>query len=153
MDRHPSPSRSRPPAERTSPPSLGAEAAPGSRAAGSESFGRSDRILARADFKETYQSGRKTVGRCLVFFVRPNGRAGPRIGITVTKKCGGAVVRNRVRRRVRELYRRRFRPVLAAAGGGGLDLVVNVRPEGAAAALETLSVDFDRLLSRLKGTR
>lgn len=139
--------------ERTSSPPRGAEAAPGSRAAGRESFARSERILSRADFKETYRAGRKTVGRCLVFFVRPNGREGPRIGITVTKKCGGAVARNLVRRRVRELYRRRFRPALAEASADPLDLVVNVRPEGAAAPLETLSADFDRLLSRLKGAR
>ena len=41
----------------------------------------------------------------LVLYARPNRSATNRVGITVSKKLGGAVVRNRVRRRLREVYR------------------------------------------------
>ena len=58
----------------------------------------------------------------LVLYARPNHTAGNRIGITTGKKLGHAVVRNRVRRRLREIYRLhedRFAP--------GWDIVVVAR--------------------------
>lgn len=42
---------------------------------------------------------------CIVFYARKNHLGKNRVGITVSKKLGGAVVRNRVRRRLREVYR------------------------------------------------
>ncbi len=41
----------------------------------------------------------------LVLYARKNGTQTNRVGITVSKKLGGAVVRNRIRRRLREVYR------------------------------------------------
>ena len=58
----------------------------------------------------------------LVLYARKNHTATNRVGVTVSKKLGGAVVRNRVRRRVREVYRlneSRFAP--------GWDIVVVAR--------------------------
>jgi ribonuclease P protein component len=85
------------------------------------------------------------VGRYVVVF----GLAGEgdvcRLGITATRKIGGAVVRNRTRRRVRELFRG-HRDLLAGWRG---DLVVNVRPGCAGAAWCDLAEDFARCLSKL----
>jgi ribonuclease P protein component len=85
------------------------------------------------------------VGRYLVVF----GLAGEgevcRLGITATRKTGGAVVRNRARRRIRELFRAQQKLL---AGWGG-DVVVNVRQGCAGAAWGELVEDFARCLNRL----
>jgi ribonuclease P protein component len=78
-------------------------------------FGRSHRLLRRADFGKVYESGRKAHGRFVTLFAlrRPDAdEAAPapwRLGLTATRKTGGAVQRNRQRRRIREFFRLRQR--------------------------------------------
>lgn len=59
---------------------------------------------------------------CLVLYARPNHSNTNRVGVTVSKKLGGAVVRNRVRRRLREVYR-----LNEAQFSRGWDIVVVAR--------------------------
>ncbi len=56
-------------------------------------------------FRRLYSKGKSAVSPCLALYVRRNGRKENRLGITVSTKVGKAVVRNRVRRRIREAYR------------------------------------------------
>lgn len=56
-------------------------------------------------FRRLYAKGKSGVTPCLAVYVRRSGRAGNRLGITVSTKVGCAVVRNRVRRRLKEIYR------------------------------------------------
>ncbi len=56
-------------------------------------------------FRRMYSKGRSAVTPFLVVYCRPNGQKHNRLGITVSTKIGGAVVRNRARRRLREVYR------------------------------------------------
>lgn len=56
-------------------------------------------------FRRIYSKGRSAVTPFLVLYCRPNGRSHNRLGVTVSTKLGGAVVRNRARRRLREVYR------------------------------------------------
>ena len=56
-------------------------------------------------FRRMYSKGRSVVTPFLVAYCRPNGRKHNRLGVTVSTKLGGAVVRNRARRRLREVYR------------------------------------------------
>jgi len=85
------------------------------------------------------------VGRYLVVFALAGDGEVCRLGITATRKIGGAVVRNRARRRVRELFRAQ-RELLAGWGG---DLVVNVRQGCAGARWDELVEDLARCLSKL----
>lgn len=62
----------------------------------------------------------------MVMYVRENGTAGNRIGISVSKKVGNSVVRHRVTRLVRESYR-----LLEAMFNSGLDIVIVARPSAA----------------------
>ena len=56
-------------------------------------------------FRRLYHRGNSAANRYLVFYCRPNGSKQSRLGFTVSTKLGHAVVRNRVRRRLREIYR------------------------------------------------
>ena len=75
----------------------------------------------------------------------PNGLGAPRLGYTVTKKLGSAVVRNRIRRRLREAAKLVF-PEHAAPG---FDYVLVARPAALRATFSVLLDDMKRALLRL----
>ncbi|UCE86385.1 MAG: ribonuclease P protein component [Deltaproteobacteria bacterium] len=93
---------------------------------GAARFRRSDRLLRSRDFQWVTRHGRRVASRYFVVIAaRSRGRdavAGDRLGITVSRKVGNAVVRNRVKRRIREWFRARD-----AARARGLDVVVIAR--------------------------
>jgi ribonuclease P protein component len=74
----------------------------------------------------------------------PDGPRQPRLGITVSKKVGKAVVRNQVKRWVRESYRR-----LSGLVPPGLDLVVVARPTAVDRGYEGTAAELRGLLRRL----
>lgn len=106
-----------------------------------QGFSRERRVRARRDFQATYAESRKYVGRYFVVFARSGGDL--RLGITATRKVGGAVARNRVRRRVREVFRRY--PFPEGASG---DIVVNVRDGAPGAPFANLAAELEGLLRR-----
>ena len=73
-------------------------------------------------FRRLYSKGQSAVSPYLAVYVRKNGRNGNRLGFTVSTKLGHAVVRNKVRRRLREIYRLHETQFLP-----GYDLVVVAR--------------------------
>jgi ribonuclease P protein component len=111
---------------------------------GSEVFPRARRIGARRDFREAYENGTKHHGRLVVVFAHPREEGGLRLGITATRKSGGAAVRNRARRRVREIFRR-WR---VATPDTALDLVVNVSARACRAPYAVLQAEVAGLLGR-----
>ncbi|HEY2116643.1 MAG TPA: ribonuclease P protein component [Candidatus Angelobacter sp.] len=89
----------------------------------SQSFPRDARLLKHADFQAVYKNGRKHFSGNMTAFYRHGDRvAGPRVGFTVGKVLGGAVVRNRIRRRMRAAVRQHLRELAAP-----LDLVLHPR--------------------------
>ncbi|HMP73990.1 MAG TPA: ribonuclease P protein component [Kiritimatiellia bacterium] len=73
---------------------------------GSQGFGRDRRLIRPKDFKETFDQGRKRVGRSMILWVREGEGASRRLGVVTSRKVGGAVTRVKVRRRLREVFRR-----------------------------------------------
>lgn len=57
------------------------------------------------DFKKAYTQGKSYGNRNLVLYVRKNNLGYTRVGFTVSKKVGTAVVRNKIKRRLREIFR------------------------------------------------
>jgi len=64
-----------------------------------------DTLKKNYEFQRLYSKGKSAVTPYLVVYVRKTKKRTNRIGITVSTKLGKAVVRNRVRRRLREIYR------------------------------------------------
>ena len=57
------------------------------------------------EFKRLYNKGKNAASQYAVVYCRRNGKTENRLGVTVSTKIGGAVQRNRVRRRLKEIYR------------------------------------------------
>ena len=122
----------------------------------SETFSKDDRLRKRREFEECYATGVRVSGRHIQVFLlddprgqptgdRPTGAPSrPRLGISVSRRVGNAVTRNRVRRRLREIFRR-TRPQLSI---GAARLVINARPSCAAAAFSELLEDYRSAVSR-----
>jgi ribonuclease P protein component len=104
-------------------------------------FRPNQRIRRHADFQEVYANGARIPGRYYTLFSKPNGLSIARLGIAATKRLGGAVVRNRAKRLIREVFRRNdIAP--------GFDIVVVPRRELLTAGLTTLEADFRASLTR-----
>lgn len=89
------------------------------------------------EFRRLYSKGRSAVTPTLVVYMRRSKSAENRVGFTVTVKLGHAVVRNRIRRRLREIYRLHESELRR-----GLDIVVVARTRSVNAAYRDLERDF-----------
>jgi ribonuclease P protein component len=92
-----------------------------------------ERIRRRSDFANLYREGGRFRGRYFTLVFLRNGLGHSRLAVVASRKVGSAVVRNRIKRRFRELFRR-TKTLL----GEPLDLIVITRPESGEAAWSDL---------------
>jgi ribonuclease P protein component len=116
-------------------------------------FPRRRRLRKRREFLAVQGKGRRLGGRHFLFFVRRREDLGPsivaagaRFGITVTRKVGNAVTRNRIKRVVREGCRQ-----VADLFPADADVVVVARPSAVAAGSADAAAELRNLLRRLAG--
>ena len=94
-------------------------------------------VKTNGDFRRIYRKGRSAVSGGVVVYCLPNKQGKSRLGLTVSTKVGKAVVRNRTRRRIREVYRlneEKFQP--------GWDIVVVARTRAVEAPFEKLTASY-----------
>lgn len=101
------------------------------------------RLTDSTEFERVYKQGTAYRGKLFSVHAFPNEIGTLRLGLSVSRKVGNAVVRNTLRRRIREIF------AASAGRGGGLDLVVSARPAARDATFEELRAEFDRAVRKL----
>ena len=116
---------------------------PGEPAAGGEAPGQtlpaSHRLRHRSEFKRVQERGQRHAASALVLLVLPNTLGHRRLGVTVSSKVGNSVVRSKIKRWLREIFRKR-RALLPPS----VDVVLIARTGAATASLQALGRDFEK---------
>jgi ribonuclease P protein component len=111
-------------------------------------FGREARLRRRDEFKAVEKAGRRSSGRYVTLVGRATDAAEDRLGIIASRRIGDAVTRNRAKRRIRELFRRRDR-----SAGRRFDVVAIAKAGVSDAPFADVQTDFLAALSKLRGAR
>ena len=109
---------------------------------GSQRFPKSARLRKRAEFVNLSRIGTRIQSVNFVVIINANGRRENRLGVTVSGKVGNSVVRNHLKRRIREYFRRR-RSELPA----GYDILVIARKSAAGLDGHTVAGELEKALA------
>ncbi|MGA2094990.1 MAG: ribonuclease P protein component [Candidatus Acidiferrum sp.] len=104
-------------------------------------FPREARLVQRGDFDAVYRAGKRRSSSHFTVFFRANQLPVSRFGFSIKKALGGAVVRNRMRRRIREIVRCHRAEVPA-----GWDIVIHPKSSVGHAEFAGLAADLVRVM-------
>jgi ribonuclease P protein component len=102
------------------------------------------RIVRGSEYRAVYDTGLKLHSERFVLFAKANSLGHHRLGITVSRKVGGAVVRNRLKRLFREIFRRS-----SAENHPSFDIVLNAKRGCAGAGYRELREEFLAVMGRI----
>lgn len=109
---------------------------------GGESLPRESRIRRRREYLRCYREGRRRHGRLATLVAAASSLSQPRVGVTVSRRVGSSVTRHRVKRRIKEIFRRSsLRSRL-----GGVDLVFEMKRGAGEVSFQDLSREVSGLL-------
>jgi ribonuclease P protein component len=111
------------------------------------------RLRARGEFTLVQKQGRRVVATYMTVLALPNSLDCDRLGIIASRRLGGAVQRNRAKRRLREIFRHQQPDSTVASGVRPLDLVIIPKRELATAPYSAVESDFVGALGRLDRAR
>ena len=106
-------------------------------------FSKEERLRKRREFLGVYERGDKIQSAYFVLYMLENGRPCHRLGITVSRKIGTAVVRNRIKRGLREIFRANKQAI-----SPNCDLVVNAKRAAARAHNQEIQEDILKAILR-----
>ena len=106
-----------------------------------QEYPRGARIVRKADFDAVYRNGKRRSSSHFTVFLKANDLPHSRFGFSIKRTLGGAVVRNRIRRRVREAIRLHRQEISA-----GWDFVIHPKASVQSAEFAALESDLLRLL-------
>ena len=109
-----------------------------------QKFPREARLVRRSEYDAVYRAGKRRSSSHFTIFVRANELPLSRFGFSIKKALGGAVVRNRIRRRLREMVRCHRQEIPA-----GWDIVIHPKSSVAKAPFPALAEDLLRALKKL----
>jgi ribonuclease P protein component len=107
-----------------------------------------ERLTRRADFRNVFSRGVRSDGRLLAVIALRNQLGWSRLGLTVGRRVGGAVARNRAKRLLRECFRRNKPPRELS-----LDVVVVAKNSIAGRGLDEVEAEFRRRLAQAGNAR
>jgi ribonuclease P protein component len=108
-------------------------------------FTKDDRIRKRSEFLRVQRLGVKVSSRSFLLFARKNGLGRARLGVTVSKRVGNAVRRNRIKRLVREVYR-----LNREKFPGDIDLVVVAKKNAVGGCYDDVRHDLCQAVRKLR---
>ena len=106
-----------------------------------QEYPRTARLVRKADFDAVYRNGERRSSSHFTVFLKANDLPESRFGFSIKRALGGAVVRNRIRRRVREAIRLHREEISA-----GWDFVIHPKANVEKAGFAALESDLVRLL-------
>jgi len=106
-----------------------------------QEYPRGARIVRKADFDVVYRNGKRRSSSHFTVFLKANDLPQSRFGFSIKRALGGAVARNRIRRRIREVVRLHREEISA-----GWDFVIHPKANVEHAAFVALESDLVRLL-------
>ena len=100
-------------------------------------FSRQERLHKRREFLKVYERGDPIHAPHFVLYISENNLSCHRLGVTVSRRVGRPVVRNRVKRRLREIFRKNKEVISRHS-----DLVVNAKRSAGNCSYTALQADF-----------
>jgi ribonuclease P protein component len=110
-----------------------------------EGFPFRARIVRSSDYRAIYKAGNKIYSRNFILFIRKNDIGRSRLGLTVSRKAGGAVTRNRIKRLFREIFRKSYENI-----PNQLDMVINAKSSCFVVSYGELRDEFLDVVKRLR---
>ena len=105
-----------------------------------QSFRKHERVRKRKDYSRIYKNGARLYSENFLVLIHPNEEGTRRLGITVGKRIGNSVKRNRIKRLLREFFRLHKDSLPA-----GADIVITVRKDVSARSLQEITRELESL--------
>ena len=115
---------------------------------GDQRLRSSERLRQRREFQRVFQHGKKFVSPLFVLYICPSSEPFSRLGMAVSKRVGKAVVRNRIKRRIRELFRHHKMCFKSPC-----DVIIVARQRAANASFVDFTRQFLTLLNRYQPSK